>query len=298
MLSCGTRLSLAAVGLGLAACQAGGAGAPSVGDHTVPVFGRTIHYREAGAGPAVVLVHGLGGSADDWQSTLPALAATHHVYALDQIGFGQSDKPRIPYRVGTLVDFLAEFFAQVGIGKAAVVGNSLGGWTAAAFALAHPDLVNRLVLIDAAGFSPASVGQPPLDRATFGWMNPATLGDTRRVLLAIFADSTIVSDELVRQVFAEKLAVGNGYTVDAFLDSAARGDDLLDGRLGAIAVPTLVLWGSADHLIPTAAADSFASQIAGARKVLLDRCGHVPEIECADATNRELLAFLGGPPER
>src|SRR5215472_8005523 len=99
-------------------------------DRQVQVFGQKIHYIEAGSGSTVILLHGLGGDATNWQFTIPALASHHHIFVPDQIGFGQSDKPMIDYRVSTLVDFLAEFCAKVGIEKATVVGNSLGGSTA------------------------------------------------------------------------------------------------------------------------------------------------------------------------
>src|SRR5229473_1666578 len=92
----------------------------------VEVFGLKIHYVEAGAGPTVILLHGLGGDANNWAATIPALAKNFHIYVPDQVGFGQSDKPMLTYRVGTLVDFLEGFCKKLGIGKASIVGNSLG----------------------------------------------------------------------------------------------------------------------------------------------------------------------------
>jgi|SRR5215471_18285988 len=83
--------------------------AQPVSDHQVQVFGQKIHYLEAGSGPVVILLHGLGGDATNWVQTIPALAARYHVFVPDQVGFGQSDKPLIDYRVSTLVDFLDEF---------------------------------------------------------------------------------------------------------------------------------------------------------------------------------------------
>ena len=82
-------------------------------EKVIDVLGQRIHYVEAGSGPAVVLLHGLGADATTWLPTLPALAPQVHVYALDQLGFGQSDKPMIPYRLGTLVDFLTGFLDRV-----------------------------------------------------------------------------------------------------------------------------------------------------------------------------------------
>src|SRR5579871_648027 len=119
----------------------------------VEVFGQKIQYVEIGSGPTVILLHGLGGDKTNWAYNAPVLAKNYHVFVLDQLGFGESDKPMINYRVGTLVDFLDGFCKKVGIAKATLVGNSLGGWTAAAFTLAHPDKVERLVLVDSAGYS-------------------------------------------------------------------------------------------------------------------------------------------------
>lgn len=130
-------------------------------DKQIDVFGQKIHYLEAGSGPAVILLHGLGGDATNWGQNVPALAAKYHVFVPDQIGFGQSDKPFINYRVETLVDFLDAFCRKLEISKAAVVGNSLGGWAAMAFTLAHPDKVSRLVLVDSAGYSMEKQGRKP-----------------------------------------------------------------------------------------------------------------------------------------
>ena len=90
-------------------------------EKAIDVLGQRLHYVEAGSGPAVVLLHGLGADSTTWLPTLPALAPHFHVYALDQIGFGQSDKPMIPYRPRTLVDFLTGFLDQLGIEKATLV---------------------------------------------------------------------------------------------------------------------------------------------------------------------------------
>src|SRR5262249_32653089 len=117
------------------------------------VYGAKIRYVEAGNGPVVILLHGLGGDASNWASTIAPLSQSSRVPGLDQIGFGKSDKPMINYRVATLVDFLDGFYKKVGVQKASLVGNSLGGFTAAAFALAHPEKVEKLGLVDAAGCS-------------------------------------------------------------------------------------------------------------------------------------------------
>jgi len=263
-------------------------------DRQIEIFGQRIHYVEAGSGPAVVLLHGLGGDATNWQSTIPALAAAFHVYALDQIGFGQSDKPLVNYRVQTLVDFLDAFFTKAGIEKASLVGNSLGGWAAAAFTVAHPDKVEKLVLVDAAGYSPKRFNSPKFTREGLLWLNPSTLDGMRRVLDTAFYDKKLVTDQLVQQLFAGKLNSGNGYAVNAFIESIARGEDYIDGIVKTIKVPTLVLWGREDQVTPLAEGEAFASDIPSSQQTIIDRCGHVPQIECPAATNDALTRFLAG----
>jgi len=119
----------------------------------VTVYGAKIHYMEAGSGPVVIFLHGLGGDRKNWGPTIGPLSEKYRVIAPDQIGFGLSDKPLINYRIGTLVDVLDRMLKELKIERASLVGNSLGGWAAAAFTLAHPEKVDRLVLVDAAGFA-------------------------------------------------------------------------------------------------------------------------------------------------
>src|SRR5919107_5286256 len=118
------------------------------------VFGQRIKYVEAGSGPVVVLLHGLGGNSTNWAFSTPALAEKFRVIVPDQVGFGQSDKPLISYRVGTYVDFLDKFLSELKVERATLVGNSMGGWIAAAYALKYPAKVERLVVVGAAGFAP------------------------------------------------------------------------------------------------------------------------------------------------
>src|SRR5687768_9528496 len=109
----------------------------------VLVFGQKIHYVEAGSGPTVILLHGLGGSTQAWQFNIGPLAEKYHVVVLDQIGFGKSDKPFVNYRIRTYVDFLDQFCKQLKIERATLVGNSMGGWIAAHFTAAFPDQIGR-----------------------------------------------------------------------------------------------------------------------------------------------------------
>src|SRR5258708_7372678 len=153
-----------------------------VADKYATVFGARIHYLDAGSGPVVILLHGLGGSVSNWAPTIAPLAQKYRVIVPDQIGFGKSEKPMLNYRVGTLVDFLDGFYKQLGIQKASLVGNSLGGFTAAAYAIAHPEKVDKLVLVDAAGFTVTG----DIDPRVLNGLNPSTRQQVKDLIGLIF----------------------------------------------------------------------------------------------------------------
>lgn len=254
------------------------------------VFGQHIRYIEAGAGPAIVLVHGLADDSGVWQQQIGPLARHGRVLALDQIGFGRSDKPLLDYRAQTLVDFLDEFMQTVHAAHAVVVGNSLGGWVAALLAVEHPQRVDKLVLIDSAGLNglPEALGPRVMEA-----LRLSTLDDLRILGPLTFADPSFYQpEETLRRAFADRVAARDGYTVSRIMESIERGEDLLDERLAKIAQPTLIVWGRRDGLIPLRFGERFRSAIRGARLVVLDRCGHEPQVECTPRLESVLEPFL------
>jgi pimeloyl-ACP methyl ester carboxylesterase len=255
----------------------------------VTVYGLKIRYFEAGNGPAVILLHGLGGESSNWAATISPLSQKYRVIVPDQIGFGRSDKPFINYRVGTLVDFLYGLYKELKIERASLIGNSLGGWTAASFALAYPEKVEKLVLVDAAGFAiPENV-----DLHQLYALNPSTREGIRQSLALIFYNKIFyTSDVVIDFLFTQKMMAGDGYSTQRFLESIARREDVLDNRLGSIKQPTLIIWGREDGLLPLAYAERFKKEISGAELVIIDQCGHVPQVEKAAEFNAALLKFL------
>jgi pimeloyl-ACP methyl ester carboxylesterase len=263
----------------------------AIADKWATVFGAKIHYLEAGSGPVVILLHGLGGSTANWAPTIAPLAQKYRVIVPDQIGFGKSDKPMLNYRVATLVDFLDGFYKQVGVQKASLVGNSLGGFTAAAFAIAHPDKVDKLVLVDAAGF--AVTGD--LDPKVLNGLNPSTRQQVRDLISLVFYNKEQFSSDMAIDAFlASRVTAGDQYTIQRFIDSIAHGEDVLDGKLGAIKHSTLLIWGREDGLTQLAMGQRFNKEIAGSQLLIIDKCGHVPQLEKAAEFNAGLLKFLGG----
>jgi pimeloyl-ACP methyl ester carboxylesterase len=259
-------------------------------EKTAIVFGAKIYYLEAGdaKNPTIVLLHGLGADTESWQFNIAALAAKYHVVAPDQIGFGKSDKPFLKYRVGTYTDFLDKFLSELNIEKASLVGNSLGGWIAADFALKYPARVERIVLVDAAGLK---LKQADLNRIYT--LNYSTRDEIRALLKAVFYNQTIFGSEIfIDQSLDKRVETGDGYTINSLIESIKRNEDFLNGRLGAIKQPTLIVWGRQDGLLPLADAQIFKSQIANSQLVVFDKCGHAPQVEKAIEFNAAVLKFL------
>lgn len=253
------------------------------------VFGQKIRYTDTGSGPVVVLLHGLGGNRANWAFNAPALAQKFRVIVPDQVGFGDSDKPIINYRVATYVDFLDKFLAGLKVERASLVGNSMGGWIAAAYALKHPTKVERLVLVDAAGFAPPK----EFDLSVLSGLNPSTREQTKMLAGMVFFNPLFKSDAAVDAMLEQRISAGDGYTIQSLVESIHRGEDMLDGKLSAIKQPVLLVWGREDGLTPLAReGERFKREIPQAQLVVFEQCGHVPQVEKAAEFNAAVLKFL------
>lgn len=270
--------------------------APQRAEKEVRIYGQTIRYLEAGGGrQTVILLHGMGGNSANWTLNINALAASYRVIVPDQIGFGKSDKPLINYRIGTYVDFLDRLYHELKIERATLVGNSMGGWIAALYAIAHPERVERLVLVNAAGFAPPK----DFDAKQLAALNPSTREGMRQLSALVFYNKQLyTSDAAIDFALTQRMAAGDGYTIQSLIESIARREDMLDGRLSAIKQPTLIIWGRHDGLTPLAQfGDRFKREIPSAELIVLEECGHVPMVEKAAEFNAALLKFLAAPIE-
>jgi 2-hydroxy-6-oxonona-2,4-dienedioate hydrolase len=254
----------------------------------VLVFGQKIQYVEAGSGPTVILLHGLGGSWQSWHFNIGALAEKYHVVVPDQIGFGKSDKPFVNYRIRTYVDFLDQFCKQLKIERATLVGNSMGGWIAAMFTASFPDRVDKLVLLDAAGYAPPK----DLDMRTLFNLNPSTRAGMKLLVSKVFYNKAFQTDALIDQSIAARLAAGDGYTINSITESIIRGEDFLDDIVKTIKRPTLIIWGRQDGLVLLTEGERFNKDIAGSKLIVIEECGHVPNIEKPGEFNAAVLKFL------
>lgn len=261
-------------------------------EKTAMVFGAKISYVEAGDAtkPTVILLHGLGANVASWQFNIPVLAQKYHVVALDQIGFGKSDRPALKYRVGTYVDFLDKFMSETKIEKATLIGNSLGGWVAAWTAIKYPNRVEKVVLADAAGLKPSEI-----DLKQIYGLNYSTRNEVRQLVKLVFYNQAIFgSPAFIEESMKVRVLANDGDTINSLIESIKRDEDFLDGQLNQIKKPTLIIWGKQDGLLKVADAERFNREIAGSQLIVFDQCGHVPQVEKAADFNAAVLKFLEG----
>ena len=263
-------------------------------EQVVDVGGVAIRCLIAGpaSAPRVVFVHGLGGSYETWSLNLPAFAERFRICALDLVGAGSSDKPAMDYSVSSLADFLARFLDALGGDwqRVSLVGHSLGGAIALAFASRYPERVERLVLVDSAGLGP-EIDAEVLDLMRTG----PTTESIRAELTHFFAHSGLVQQALVEQLYQQRIQPGAREALLATAEAAFGGNQQrIDQRETLPSLPNevLVVWGNADSVIPVAHAQ-LASQAPKSKVEIFEACGHCPHIERADAFNQLATSFLG-----
>lgn len=253
------------------------------------IRGSRIHYYEGGSGAPVLLVHGLGSRAEDWANLMPQLKqAGFHVYAIDLLGYGRSANPANgSYSIPEETQYVKDFLAQRNLEKINIVGWSMGGWVAMRVALDAPDRVGRLVLCDAAGirFEP---GFTPQD------LEPTTIPAIQHLYSLLMPEPTRVPDFLARDM-VHKFNKLN-WIVDRSARSMFTGVDLLDGQLDQLEMPTLIIWGKQDHLIPLSAGIDMHRQIPHSVLEIYDGCGHLAPGQCAERIGPRLIDFLSGKP--
>ena len=246
-----------------------------------------LRYFEAGSGPPLVLVHGLGSNAlAEWGRLLPTLAHRYHVYAPDLPGYGRSEQPSgAEYSIPMQVEAVRAFMLAAGVPRARVVGISMGGWIVARLAGEHPELVERLVVVAPAGMRPRDDAPIPVDV-----LFPQDEAGVRRLIAAVRHKPPFTPGFVARDIAERKKR--DEWIVRRTLESMRPGRDWLDGTLGRAQMPVLVVWGRQDALIPVAYAEPLRAEFEHAELELLDGCGHVPMADCPEAFDRVLEAFL------
>jgi pimeloyl-ACP methyl ester carboxylesterase len=261
--------------------------------------GRPIFVRQSGSGPDVVLLHGLGDSSLGWLYLEgPLVEAGYRVTVWDALGAGRSAKPSDgDYSLAAHLRRLVAALDILGVEKTTVVGHSLGGSLALAFARTHPQRTAALCLVDPAAYREGALGgrwfweTPLVAEIVLGVISTEMLVDFG--LKQNFADTARIPDELRKLYIRE---ARRDAVIDALIHQERQlvPEDAAAWEAGhrAIVAPTLILWGEGDALVPVAQGRRLAREIAGAELVILPRLAHSPQLEDPAAVLAHLVPFL------
>jgi pimeloyl-ACP methyl ester carboxylesterase len=263
----------------------------------VDLAGRKTHYIVHGEGEPVILLHGFFYDTSLWLENIDALAERFKVYAFDLWGFGYSTREPLDYGYPLYVEQLRLFMDAMGIARASLVGQSMGAGTAIAFAVAHRERVDKLILADAAGM-PNPL--PPMARFfNLPWIGEFFVGlktdaFRRKALADIFLyDKSRLTDAYFERTTRSQKIRGS---IEAGLSIQRRNffDTLSDevARLGTLDIPTLLVWGRQDKALPLRCGERMHALLPGSRLEVLDEAGHVANHEQAERFNRLALEFL------
>lgn len=235
----------------------------------------------------LILLHGLGASAERWLPIAPTLSKYFRVIVPDIIGFGYSDKPTVEYTMDFFIEFFEEFLDNVHIHRPIIIGSSFGGYLATEYAIRFNSRVEKLVLAAPAGMMRSSTNV--LDQYIMAALYP-TYENALRAFMDMAYDPSIVTEDTVRD-FINRMRLPNAKY--AFMSTllGIRDSPRLLGRLSKILAPTLLIWGDNDNMIPLQYSKEY-NEIPGSNLVILKDCGHTPFIERPITFSQTILKFL------
>lgn len=271
--------------------------------HRVRIDGREARYVDAGTGPALVFIHGLGASWQSWLENIPEFSHDHRVIAMDLPGFGCSETAE-EVSIEYYADWTFRLLDALGIEAGAIVGNSMGGFIAADMAIRRPERVQRLALVSAAVFWQEYRRAQPLvelarrsDAIVARWLTQITDAVATRPRLRSWALATggfryphLIEKQLAHETVRSARRTG-GYL--PALEAMA--DFPLEEELPKISCPALIVWGAQDTLVPVKDAKRLEDLIPDSRRVVFERTGHVAMLERPERFNALLREFLDEP---
>ncbi|MCA6075036.1 alpha/beta fold hydrolase [Fulvivirga sedimenti] len=264
----------------------------------INVEGMNVHYRDEGRSSIpVVLIHGTGSSLHTFEEWASQLKKDHRVLRMDLPGYGLTGPfPDQNYSMDHYVEFVRDFLKALEIKKCILGGNSLGGNIAWRFTAEYPEMVEKLILIDASGYPQKAKSVPlafkvariPVIKNIFTYITPKSVA--RSSVKNVYADKSKVSEALVDRYFELTLREGNR---QAFIDRLNTPLDTTSyKRIKSIQQSTLIIWGDQDQLIPIEAAYRFHDDLPADTLVILKDTGHVPMEESPDQSLEAVVAFL------
>jgi pimeloyl-ACP methyl ester carboxylesterase len=271
--------------------------------------GDRIAYRDVGHGPALLLIHGMAGSSATWQGIIPQLSKKYRVIAPYLLCHGNSAKPRGDYSLGAFAVLLRDLLDELGVHRATVIGQSLGGGIAMQFAYQHRDYCERLVLIGSGGLGPdlspllrvlsapgaefvlpAVAPQPVLNLGNKlgSWLTSAGIQAPRAGQM--WQAYSSLSDPAARAAFLR--------TLRSVVDHRGQAVSALAKLHLTVGLPTLLIWGDRDRIIPISHAYAAHEALAGSRLEVLDGVGHFPHVEAPTAVADILEDFIAATPRQ
>lgn len=265
---------------------------------SVELPGARVNYVEIGEGEPLLFIHGLSGTWQNWLENLPHFGASHRAIALDLPGFGSSPMPAWRPSMEAYGQMIHDFCAALGLEGTTLIGNSMGGFIAVEAATDEPERYRRLVLVAAAGIMNTWNPEARATATSYLWSKfGGTVADkgqwivahprSRQLALAPFIR---YPGKLRRELLLEQMAGGRCPGFGDALQSLI-GHDIRD-RLATIEMPTLIVWGLADRVIPVAAGISYHRRIPHSRLEIFERTGHLPQLERPVRFNALLDEFL------
>lgn len=235
----------------------------------------------------LLLLHGIGASAERWLPVIPGLSRHFRVIVPDIIGFGYSDKPTVEYTIDFFLDFLQNFLNKLDIQAPSIVGSSFGGWMATEFAIRFNKRMDKLVLAAPAGMMLSSTHA--LDQYIMAALYP-TRENALRAFVDMAYDPSLVTEDTIRD-FVNRMRLPNAKY--AFMSTllGIRDSPMLPDRLSKISVPTLFIWGDNDNMIPMQYLGDYR-RVPNSEIVVIKDCGHNPYVEKPAEFNKALLDFL------
>ena len=255
----------------------------------VKVGSNKIRYLEEGGSDGhILLIHGLGASAERWSYVIPLLSKKYHIIAPDLIGFGYSDKPSVDYTPEFFSKFIFDFLNVLGISKTSMIGSSLGGQIVTECAITQSKVIEKIVLVSSSGFMKHST--PTLDAYMLAALYPSQ--DGAKTAFQMMAGPHKEIDANTIDGFIQRMSLPNAKmafmsTVLGFRNSVYMGESL-----ARIVAPTMVIWGKHDSLIPIKYSQEFLSSIKNCQFVEIDDCGHTPYVENPQKFSEVVLKFL------
>ena len=256
-----------------------------------------VHYRVEGSGKPIVLIHGTGSCLQTWNGWTDSLIKNNfQVIRLDMPAFGLTG-PRNDndYSVQKYIDFLDTFLIKIGVDSFALSGNSLGGEIAWRYALAHPEKVTKLILVDPAGFysKDKSGGAIIFKMAKINWLASLmrkmdTKVIVKKTLKDVYEDDSKISDDWIQMYYDMSMREGNRESFSARVQQIGKEPVL---NLASIYMPTLIQWGREDKLIDISQLSHFRT-IPNNKVIIYEKCGHSPQEEIPAQSVSDAMQFL------